>query len=353
MVERSQKKTSLCIAFASTFLLLHILGYFSTITTTNTTIHFTSAQIVEEIRQLNPQAIAVIQKVLATKSNRHFPILLQLLDLSTSALPRNSKAELLSKRVDTQQPIHDMDRSNFNIWDIPRTDVYQDWKTPPGDLGSTLRENKRLGVVEAAKIEARLVVEAARLQLPIESKPMESSDKSIERNIEVTRFDRRVERDRGIQYNVLFHTKDRMPPKYTAVHLTRPFQALQISSIETTSNLMIHIIVAVENRTPQLLILMKSLSKMSKYITLVVIDHCSTDDNVRRVVERDDATKLKHTLYLLAPRSIVRFSRALMLDYGIREIYKQNKNAIFFTGTRSKIEKMKNVVKLCHIYTRL
>ena len=352
MVERSQKKTSLCIAFASTFLLLHILGYFSTITTTNTTIHFTSAQIVEEIRQLNPQAIAVIQKVLATKSNRHFPILLQLLDLSTSALPRNSKAELLSKRVDSQpqQPIHDMDRSNFNIWDIPRTDVYQDWKTPPGDLGSTLRENKRLGVVEAAKIEARLVVEAARLQLPIESKPMESSDKSIERNIEVTRFDRRVERDRGIQYNVLFHTKDRMPPKYTAVHLTRPFQALQISSIETTSNLMIHIIVAVENRTPQLLILMKSLSKMSKYITLVVIDHCSTDDNVRRVVERDVATKLKHTLYLLAPRSIVRFSRALMLDYGIREIYKQNKNAIFFTGTfkNRKNEKCSKIVS--HLY---
>ena len=37
-------------------------------------------------------------------------------------------------------------QSKLNVWDIPTTDVYANWKKPPGHFGSELRKNKKLGI---------------------------------------------------------------------------------------------------------------------------------------------------------------------------------------------------------------
>ena len=75
------------------------------------------------------------------------------------------------------------------IWDIPRTEIYTDWRKPPGDLGSELRRNNKLGVAEIAKREAKEVVELAIKEV--------DNAASI-----VVRFDRQVDRERGVLYSV-------------------------------------------------------------------------------------------------------------------------------------------------------
>jgi hypothetical protein len=330
------RPTHVCIAFTGSILLLHIFGFFSTITSNNVNLeNFTAEQLINELRLLDPKELLDIANILATKPNAQFPVLLALLTDSASVLSRSSKAELLSRQVDAplwetaaanQKQSH-RSQSKFNIWDIPRTEIYRDWTRPPGQYGSSLRApapnmpDGRLGVTENAKLEAKAVVEMAKKQLTISG---------IAAEYQVVRYDRRVERGHGVQYNVLFQSTRKIPSQWTAVHLSRPFQNLHVDTVDTTTRLMLYIVVAVENRTPRLIKLIKSLSKMSQYITLVVVDHSSTDNNVRRVVERGNYG-LKHKRYLWAPRSIVRFSRALMLDYGIREVFKEDADAIFFT----------------------
>jgi hypothetical protein len=219
-------------------------------------------------------------------------------------------------------------RATLNVWDIPRTIVYDDWQNPPGYYGSELYQNKRLGITKHAKHEAQQVVKYAFQQL------VDIDASSLPR---VIRFDRRIEKDHGVRYNVLFQAKEgnthdggKKAKQVTSISISQPFQPLQIDSIEIIEAMMIYIVVAVSNRTPQLIKMMKSLEQMSHEITLIVIDHSSTDGNIKKIVEHPHNTF--QTYFLYAPRNIVKFSRALMLDHGIRYVYNElDPSGIFFT----------------------
>ena len=288
-----------------------------------------SENLLLEFQQMDARSIAKIHHLLQSNdkhlNSTHFPVLNHLLQQAASSLTRSSKAELLARRVKDLNTEKRSGKNNFNIWDIPRTEVWKDWTRPPGDLGSELFKKNKLGITEYKKIEALEVVNLARQQLPFSF-----SSSSTEQPARVTRFDRTVNRGKGVQYSVQFHrvnTDD--PPQWTSVHLSRPFQQLKVETIKTSNNIQMYVVVAVKNRTPQLKKLMFGLQKMSNHITLVVVDHASTDENVRRVVERESSLQL--TQYLFAPRRIAQFSRAAMLDYGIRYCHQIDPNSIFFS----------------------
>lgn len=227
------------------------------------------------------------------------------------------------------------------IWDIPRTDIYADWQKPPGDVGSELRRNNKLGFTETARREARGVVEMATLEYHRTQAAM--YNRKVEKPF-VARFDRHVHREKGVFYNVLMvGTQDRIetevnekhkaPRLITSVHIVRPFAPLRVESTRSdeTSSLL-NIVVAVHNRTPQLISLMRSIKlnvNGGQNICLVVVDSGSTDANVRQVVL--EKSGLPHTRYLWTPRRALKFSRALLLDFGIRAIHAGDPNAFFFT----------------------
>jgi hypothetical protein len=270
-----------------------------------------------------------------------FPRTTQLLNAALHRLPLEGRAKLL------MQLLHEKNGrtrpaapAETTIWDIPRTEIYADWRKPPGDLGSELRRNKKLGVTEIAKREAGEVVARA-----IQGQSRENKQTVVSDSAAVVRFDRMVDRERGVFYSVLLaHASDTEKNKrLSSIHMVRPFAPLRVSSVrhdfidsvksDATSSSLLNIVVAVHNRTPQLKKLIASLVQHTvnggQHIRLVVVDGGSTDANVREEVL--EKSGLAHVLYQWAPRRALKFSRALLLDVGIRAVHAQNPMAYFFT----------------------
>ena len=153
---------------------------------------------------------------------------------------------------------------------------------------------------------------------------MDSLEK--EKQIEVIRFERRIERFYGIHFTVHIRIKD--SGEVYAIHSRRPLQKLKLENIVSMQKerpKLVNIIVSVSNRGKALLKMIKSLLPFKDGIRLVVVDHTSTDANLRVMLRKSGLTNYK---FLWAPKSMKKFSRALMLDYGIRSL---KDDEIFFT----------------------
>ena len=227
---------------------------------------------------------------------------------------------------------NDFDLSRWSIWDVPLTELYRYWNWPPGPIGSIIYDQWVLGVTEENTVESKQVVAfaiKAMSNLPIFKKAnviytMDSLEK--EKKIEVIRFERRIERFYGIHFTVHIRIKD--SGEVYAIHSRRPLQKLKLENIVSMQKerpKLVNIIVSVSNRGKALLKMIKSLLPFKDGIRLVVVDHTSTDANLRVMLRKSGLTNYK---FLWAPKSMKKFSRALMLDYGIRSL---KDDEIFFT----------------------
>eukprot|EP00943_MAST-04B_sp_MAST-4B-sp1_P003069 g3069.t1 len=239
------------------------------------------------------------------------------------------KRNLMLKSIDKMK---DFDLSRWSIWDVPLTELYRYWNWPPGQIGSIIYDQWVLGVTEENTIETNQVVAfalKAMSKLPIfKSKNIVYTLKSIKdkKDIEIARFERRIERFYGIHFSV--HVKLVKSGEVYAIHLRRPLQKLQLENMVSMSKerpKLINIIVSVSNRGAALSKMIKSILPFKAGIRLVVVDHTSTDVNLRHMLRKSGLTNYK---FLWAPKSMKKFSRALMLDYGIRSL---EDDEIFFT----------------------
>ena len=228
----------------------------------------------------------------------------------------------------------DFDLSRWSIWDVPLTELYRYWNWPPGPIGSIIYDQWVLGVTEENTVESRQVV-AFALKVLSNMAPFKGSeareDFTIDamekkKNIEIVRFERRIERFYGIHFSI--HIKIVSSGDVYAVHLRRPLQKLHVENVVSMSSerpKLVNVIVSVSNRGVALLKMIKSLIPLKDGIRLVVVDHTSTDSNIRVMLRNSGLTNYK---FLWAPKNMKRFSRALMLDYGIRSL---DNDEIFFT----------------------
>ena len=227
----------------------------------------------------------------------------------------------------------DFDLRRWSIWDVPITELYR-WNWPPGPIGSIIYDQWVLGVTEENSVESRQVV-AFALKVMSNMPPFKGSDASNDftidamekkKHIEIVRFERRIERFYGIHFSV--HVKIVSNGDVYAVHLRRPLQKLQVENVVSMSSerpKLVNVIVSVSNRGVALQKMIKSLLPLKDGIKLVVVDHTSTDSNIRVMLRNSGLTNYK---FLWAPKNMKRFSRALMLDYGIRSL---QDDEIFFT----------------------
>ena len=142
---------------------------------------------------------------------------------------------------------------------------------------------------------------------------MDSLEK--EKKIEVIRFERRIERFYGIHFTVHIRIKD--SGEVYAIHSRRPLQKLKLENIVSMQKerpKLVNIIVSVSNRGKALLKMIKSLLPFKDGIRLVVVDHTSTDANLRVMLRKSGLTNYK---FLWAPKSMKKFSRALMLSLDV------------------------------------
>lgn len=251
--------------------------------------------------------------------------------------------QLRSKTKHFDREPHPPHPSKLSIWDIPPTENYVNWRhtTHPVSWKQTLTDvntppyNKRLaGLHELSRIEIEQVVSlvASRVELQLS-------------NMSVLSMSRRIDRLHGVTYNTVVSglsptsatsslsssPTDPSPATVIAsLQLERKFQPLQITHYQDlhTKPPIVWIVVATQNRTPQLRRLITSIEKMvtQAFVGLIVVDQASTDENTRQVV---GSSSLVHKKYLFAPRNAFQFSRSILLNHGIQSI---DSNDVLFTA---------------------
>ena len=244
----------------------------------------------------------------------------------------NTKASTKSSTKSSTINTPNIVTNRLSVWDIPQTENYVDWyhptqpvpwKHPLTDIGTPPRNHHSpvRGLHEISRAEAKNVVDAVASRVGLNPTDMS-----------VLRLSRRVDRLYGVTYNTMV-SGVQLPSNKTVIatfHLERRFSPLVVVNSRNLvqDSPILWIVVATSNHTPQLRAMIASLENMvsHQFVGLVVVDMTSTDDNVRRVVKE---CALLHTQYLLAPKYTFRFSRSMLLDYGIRSL---NDDDVFFTS---------------------
>ena len=243
--------------------------------------------------------------------------------------PKETKKEktLFAPLLLPNRKQNDFDLSRWSIWDVPMTELYRHWEWPDAPVGSILHKQWVLGVTHENTVEVKQVIAAALLQLPVKGdKRFTVGDAKKRKIIDVVRFERRVERFYGVYYNL--HIKYVPTGEVFGIRLMKPLAKLKIQKVTSLGKerpKLVNVIVSVSNRGKQLKEMIKSLIPIKDSVRLIVVDHTSTDQNPRTMLINSG---LPHKTFLWAPKTMKKFSRALMLDYAIRSL---DDNEIFFT----------------------
>ena len=253
---------------------------------------------------------------------------------SKTSFVRSSTAQPKPDRVKPTSRSKDFDLSRWSVWDIPVSELYENWEYPPAPQGSILRKQWVVGVIEEKPLEAKLAVKFALNSLPDGVHPLGPGNSfklsDIKNNfVNVERFERRVDRFYGIFYSIQLrvHFQDGGSDLF-GIRLSKPFRKLAVESVTSLRKerpKLVNVIVSVSNRGKQLQAMIDSLLPIKDKIRLVVVDHTSTDSNPRTMLFKSGLPNRK---FLWAPKTIKTFSRALMLDYAIRSL---GDDEIFFT----------------------